>query len=630
MAVVVLKAWRLNNRLALLAGLVLLHCTWAQDEQRRETSTTMLDYCVIGAGPSGLQMAYFLQQSRRNYLVFEKSNMTGHFFSKYPKHRQLISINKRHTGQQNPEFNLRHDWNSLLSHEPSLLFKHFSQDYYPHADTMPTYLEAYRTKLGLKVQFDTEVTNVQKLTEETVQGHRFSFRDQRERLYLCKVLIAANGMSKPNIPTFAGSDLTVGYEDVSTDIEDFEAKTVLVLGRGNSAFETANHISSATNYVHLLASSPPRFAWSTHYVGDLRAINNDLLDHYQLKSLDGLLEADLRELKIVRTPSGKIAVHVINDTYNYVPPEDEYDTVIRCLGFTYDDTMFTESARPERGAGRKRKFPLINGDYESANVPGMYFVGAASHSLDFRKAAGGFIHGFRYAARVLHRLLEFRYHGVQWPSVRRPLAELVDTMVRRINEASGIYQMHNFLSEVVIIDRRTMEFEMLEEYPLSLVTELTERTGRDGSELFVVVMKYHPDFSGPRLDTFHSQRSTADLDKAHLSNFLHPVIYYYKDTSQGKKTRELGEDRSLPQPTREHHVLEDFLTRWTSKRLHVEPLRKFLESCLQMSLRQPTNQCTGRPSGRNNASSVSPGCAPQSPRESHFTHTHHASRDVDI
>ncbi|EEC14553.1 hypothetical protein IscW_ISCW011410 [Ixodes scapularis] len=74
---------RLNNRLALLAGLVLLHCTWAQDEQRRETSTTMLDYCVIGAGPSGLQMAYFLQQSRRNYLVFEKSNMTVPLFRKH-------------------------------------------------------------------------------------------------------------------------------------------------------------------------------------------------------------------------------------------------------------------------------------------------------------------------------------------------------------------------------------------------------------------------------------------------------------------------------------------------------------------------------------------------------------------
>lgn len=35
-------------------------------------------------------------------------------------------------------------------------------------------------------------------------------------------------------------------------------------------------------------------------------------------------------------------------------------------------------------------------DYESADVPGMYFVGSAAHSLDYRQASGGFIHGFRY------------------------------------------------------------------------------------------------------------------------------------------------------------------------------------------------------------------------------------------
>lgn len=78
-----------------------------------------------------------------------------------------------------------------------------------------------------------------------------------------------------------------------------------------------------------------------------------------------------------------------------------------------------------------------------------------------------------------------------------------------------------------------MEFELLEEYPLSLVSEVEERTGHTGRELLVITMKYHPEFSGPRLDTFHSQRSTAELDKAHLSNFLHPVIYYYEDIHEG-------------------------------------------------------------------------------------------------
>lgn len=73
-------------------------------------------------------------------------------------------------------------------------------------------------------------------------------------------------------------------------MEPYEGKSVLILGHGNSAFETAQHINSATNSIHLWGRSRVRLAWSTHYVGDLRAINNGLLDTYQLKSLDGLYE----------------------------------------------------------------------------------------------------------------------------------------------------------------------------------------------------------------------------------------------------------------------------------------------------------------------------------------------------
>lgn len=79
------------------------------------------DYCVLGAGPAGLQMAYFLQRAGRDYAVFERAPRPGSFFTRYPRHRKLISINKRHTGKANAEFNLRHDWNSLLSHDPRLL-----------------------------------------------------------------------------------------------------------------------------------------------------------------------------------------------------------------------------------------------------------------------------------------------------------------------------------------------------------------------------------------------------------------------------------------------------------------------------------------------------------------------------
>ena len=36
-------------------------------------------YCVIGAGPGGLQMGYFLQKSGRDYVIFEKGKAFKNF-----------------------------------------------------------------------------------------------------------------------------------------------------------------------------------------------------------------------------------------------------------------------------------------------------------------------------------------------------------------------------------------------------------------------------------------------------------------------------------------------------------------------------------------------------------------------
>ena len=35
------------------------------------------DYIVIGAGPAGLQMGWQLKSSARNYVIFERNNISG-------------------------------------------------------------------------------------------------------------------------------------------------------------------------------------------------------------------------------------------------------------------------------------------------------------------------------------------------------------------------------------------------------------------------------------------------------------------------------------------------------------------------------------------------------------------------
>ena len=65
----------------------------------------------------------------------------GSFYRKYPIHRTLISINKRATSRGHPpEFNERHDWNSLLSSDGPRM-ANYSRKFYPSADELVRYLE---------------------------------------------------------------------------------------------------------------------------------------------------------------------------------------------------------------------------------------------------------------------------------------------------------------------------------------------------------------------------------------------------------------------------------------------------------------------------------------------------------
>ena len=81
------------------------------------------EYCIIGAGPGGLQMAAQLEGSLalgvvRSYTVFERAPAPASFFRRYPRHRTLLSPSKTQTGTANLEASLRHDRNSLLPFEP--------------------------------------------------------------------------------------------------------------------------------------------------------------------------------------------------------------------------------------------------------------------------------------------------------------------------------------------------------------------------------------------------------------------------------------------------------------------------------------------------------------------------------
>src|SRR6266508_4869257 len=396
-----------------------------------------VDYLIIGAGPAGLQLGYFLEKAGRNYLILESGASPGTFFKKFPRHRTLISINKIYTGYDDIELNLRWDWNSLLCDSKGLFFKNYSKQYFPPADELVRYLTDFADTYELKIKYQTKAVKISK-------NGAFIVFDQNGVSYSCKLLIIAAGFTKPYVPPIPGIELVELYTDVSVDPNDFVNQEVLILGKGNSGFETAENLIPTAAVIHIASPNPLSFAWKTHFVGHLRAVNNNLLATCHLKSQNAVLDASVEKIK--RREDGK---YVVSFSYTHANGEKEeliYDRVIACTGFRFDPSIFDETCRPELVINNR--FPDLTSAWESANVKDMYFVGTLTQARDFKKTASGFIHGYRYNARTLHLMLEQKYHGNPLPSypVRSTPQGLVDTIIKRVNKSSALWQQFGFLA----------------------------------------------------------------------------------------------------------------------------------------------------------------------------------------
>jgi cation diffusion facilitator CzcD-associated flavoprotein CzcO len=263
----------------------------SRDTARTRTGGRPMDYLVIGAGPAGLQLGYFLQRAGRDYLIVEAGPAPGTFFNRFPRHRRLISINKPHTGWDDPELNLRMDWNSLLSDDPSLLFTRYTGRYLPDADDLVRYLADLASAFRLRVRYGTRVVRV------SHQDGVFRATDQQGRICEARRLVVATGFSGPYLPPIPGIETAELYGTVSVDPADFVDQRVLVIGKGNSGFETADNLIETAAVIHVAGPESIHMAWRTHYVGHLRAVNNNLLDTYQLKSQNALLDGTIQRIE---------------------------------------------------------------------------------------------------------------------------------------------------------------------------------------------------------------------------------------------------------------------------------------------------------------------------------------------
>jgi Pyridine nucleotide-disulphide oxidoreductase len=327
---------------------------------------------------------------------------------------------------------------------------------------------------------------------------------------------------------------------------------VLILGKGNSAFETADNLVETAAVIHIASPNPIKLAWKTHFAGHLRAVNNNFLDTYQLKCQNAILDATIE--RIQRCENGK---YIVSVSYTHASGEKEdliYDRVIGCTGWRFDNSIFDESCQPELAINNR--FPSQTSEWESTNIKDLYFAGTITQVRDFKKSASGFIHGFRYNVKALHQMLECKYHNGSWKNrvINSTPEKIVNAIVNRINTSSALWQQFGFFCDAIIIDNSNCT-RYYEELPVDYLHD--GKLGQHKNYYTVTLEFGHIDD-----DPFNISRYP-DADKAKLSTFLHPVVRHYI----------CGEIIS------EYHLLEDLDGEWL-KEVHIKPLVEFFECAL--------------------------------------------------
>ncbi|ANZ37229.1 hypothetical protein BBK82_15305 [Lentzea guizhouensis] len=186
----------------------------------------MVEYLVVGAGPAGLQMGHFLHLAGRDYVILEAGASAGTFFREFPRHRVLAT-----------------DDNSLFGRP----FGRYSKRAFPPADELVRYLEDFARPLN--VRYRTRVVSI----------HKHEVRHEHGIIEAQRIILAT-GRAVPHLPRIEGIEHAETYASASTDPTVYAGQRVLVVGRGRSAFETADLVSATAAVTHTVGRTLRRIA----------------------------------------------------------------------------------------------------------------------------------------------------------------------------------------------------------------------------------------------------------------------------------------------------------------------------------------------------------------------------------
>mgnify|MGYP001328056330 FL=1 len=399
------------------------------------------NYIIIGAGPAGLQLGYFFEKNKENYIILERNCDVGSFFKTYPKQRNLISINKK-TIFPVIKNKLRHDWNSLINEDEFLLK---SDDFYPKADDYVEYLSEFQKKYNIKVKFNCLIDKIDKYDLKRDNKDGFIINDTENNSYSCCKLFMATGVGARPIPKNIYTGITciddeckiIDYSNMDLNLDLYKNKSVVIIGTGNAAFETANYLNPVVESINMFGN--PKTAWQTHYPGNLRSINLPFLDTFFLKQGNSIWTTDCLKDKNNITI---LNIHLKILAKFLSASGSKISYIIWCGGFEPNYSLLNFDLKLKSG-----NFPVLKSTYESVSQPNLYFIGTLMQERDYKQGTSSFIHGFRYDIEFLYKHLT---NNIEYTEIIGS-ENLIKYIENRFNESSVLYHRLNSFKDIVVL-----------------------------------------------------------------------------------------------------------------------------------------------------------------------------------
>jgi thioredoxin reductase len=439
------------------------------------------DVVVVGSGPGGLQTAYSLARTGiPRCAVISRDPGPGGMFRRFPVYQRLISWSKPDApferGTREYEW---FDHNSLVGDEPEhqalvpeLMDRTFDV---PARPEMEAALAEFATRGGVRVRYDCEWLSTRRDDEGFVLG-------TSDGEYRCRVCVFATGMTEPWVPPIPGLESAPHYVAANAP-ERYQAKSVFIVGKRNSAFELAQGLLPWARRLVLASPRPVDTAMLAFSPLSIRYLS-PYTEH--LRGGTGSYVVDAVIDRVERLADG-YRIHASGTTWEG-ELQLECDEVIAATGFRAPVRDL-----PSLGVAMVNddRLPAQTPYWESVSVPGIYFAGNVTQgSPGLRKhgatSSSSSVNGFRYNARVLARHIAEKHFGLR--AERPPLdgGELVPYLLWELACAPELWTQKGYLTRVV-------DFDAAEGIRNEGIVPLADFVDRDGGDACAVAVEYAAD-----------------------------------------------------------------------------------------------------------------------------------------